>query len=103
MPDIVISGFDGFIGGYLASTLAAAGFGTTSYRAFRDGSETADTFVHCANIPTSPRENAALTADVLATVGSRVARFVQLQSFITLHGLGSLDPTTFNFGRSPLL
>jgi nucleoside-diphosphate-sugar epimerase len=103
MPDIVISGAGGFIGRYLASALTAAGLVTASYRAFRDGSEVADTFVHCANNPANPRDNAALTADVLATVASRVNRFVQLQSFITLHGRGSLDAAQFNFGKSPLL
>ena len=103
MPDIVISGAGGFIGRHLVSALGAAGLGTASYRAFRDGSDTAETFIHCANIHASPRDNAAFTADVLATVGDRVKRFVQLQSFITLHGLGRLDRTAFNFGKSPLL
>jgi len=103
MPDIVISGVGGFIGGYLSSAFAAAGLGTAGYTAFRDGNDSADTFVHCANIHASPRDNAAFTADVLATVGNRVKRFVQLQSFATLHGLGRLDPTAFNFGKTPLL
>jgi nucleoside-diphosphate-sugar epimerase len=103
MPDIVISGAGGFIGGYLATALGVAGLTTTSYRDFRDGSASADTFIHCANIHGDPRENAAFTADVLATVASRVRRFVQLQSFATLHGLGRLDPQRFNFGKSPLV
>src|SRR5580692_9200431 len=90
MPDIVISGAGGFIGRHLTSAFAAAGVTTASYRAFRDGGETADTFVHCANIHADPRDNAAFTADVLATVAPRVKRFVQLQSFATLHGLGKL-------------
>jgi nucleoside-diphosphate-sugar epimerase len=103
MPDIVISGAGGFIGGYLSAALGAAGLTTTSYRDFRDGSAPADTFIHCANIHGDPRENAAYTADVLATVAPRVKRFVQLQSFATLHGLGRLDPQRFNFGKSPLV
>ncbi len=103
MPDIVISGAGGFIGRHLSDTMSAAGLATASYRAFRDGSETADTFVHCANIHGDPRENAAFTADVLATVGNRVKRFVQLQSFATLHGLGELDAKSFNLGKSPLV
>lgn len=103
MPDIVISGAGGFIGRHLTAAFAVAGMTTARYRAFRDGSETADTFVHCANIHGDPRENAAFTADVLATVGKRVKRFVQLQSFATLHGLGRLDPQCFNFGKSPLV
>jgi hypothetical protein len=103
MPDIVISGAGGFIGRHLNAAMSAAGLATTSYRAFRDESETADTFVHCANIHADPRENAAFTADVLATVGNRVKRFVQLQSFATLHGLGRLDAKSFNFGKSPLV
>jgi len=103
MPDIVLSGAGGFIGRHLTAAFAVAGMTTASYRAFRDGSETADTFVHCANIHGDPRENAAFTADVLATIGKRVKRFVQLQSFATLHGLGRLDPQRFNFGKSPLV
>jgi len=103
MPDIVISGAGGFIGRHLATALAAAGLTTASYRDFRDGGATADTFVHCANIHADPRDNAAFTADVLATVGGRVKRFVQLQSFATLHGLGRLDATRFNFGKAPLV
>jgi nucleoside-diphosphate-sugar epimerase len=103
MPDIVISGAGGFIGRHLTAAFSAAGLTTASYRAFRDGRETADTFVHCANIHGDPRENAAFTADVLATVGPRVKRFVQLQSFATLHGLGRLDRSRFNFGKSPLV
>ena len=103
MPDIVISGAGGFIGGYLSSALAAAGLATASYRDFRDGTDMAETFIHCANVHDSPRDNAAFTADVLATVGGRVKRFVQLQSFATLHGSGRLDPTGFNFGKTPLL
>jgi nucleoside-diphosphate-sugar epimerase len=103
MPDIVISGAGGFIGRHLAEAFAAAGLTTASYRDFRDGSATADTFVHCANIHADPRENAAFTADVLATVKARVKRFVQLQSFATLHGLGGLDPARFNFGKTPVV
>jgi nucleoside-diphosphate-sugar epimerase len=103
MVDIVISGAGGFIGRHLSEAMSAAGLTTTSYRAFRDGGETADTFIHCANIHADPRENAAFTADVLATVGNRVKRFVQLQSFATLHGLGGLDAKRFNFGKSPLV
>ena len=103
MPDIVISGAGGFIGGHLAKAFAAAGLTAASYRDFRDGSETADTFVHCANIHADPRDNATFTADVLATVAARVKRFVQLQSFATLHGLGRLDAARFNFGKSPVV
>ena len=103
MPDIVISGAGGFIGRHLTAAFAAAGLTTASYRGFRDGSATAETFVHCANIHADPRENAAFTADVLTTVAARVKRFVQLQSFATLHGLGGLDPQRFNFGKSPLV
>jgi nucleoside-diphosphate-sugar epimerase len=101
MPDIVISGAGGFIGRHLVEAFAAAGLGTASYRDFRDGSATAETFVHCANIQADPRDNAAFTADVLATVAGRVKQFVQLQSFATLHGLGALDAARFNFGKTP--
>jgi len=103
MTDIVISGAGGFIGRHLTAAFAAAGLTAASYRDFRDGSEMADTFVHCANIHTDALQNAAFTADVLATVAPRVRRFVQLQSFATLHGLGRLDPQRFNFGKSPLV
>jgi nucleoside-diphosphate-sugar epimerase len=103
MPDIVISGAGGFIGRHLAEAFAAAGLTTASYRDFRDGGATADTFVHCANIHADPRENATFTADVLATVAARVKRFVQLQSFATLHGLGGLDAARFNFGKTPVV
>jgi nucleoside-diphosphate-sugar epimerase len=103
MPDIVISGSGGFIGGCLTAAFAARGLAVADYHAFRDRQDGADTFVHCANIHGSPRDNAAFTADVLATVGGRVKRFVQLQSFATLHGPGRLDATAFNFGKTPLL
>jgi hypothetical protein len=103
MTDVVISGAGGFIGRHLTTAFAAAGLTSASYRDFRDGSATADTFVHCANIHADPCENAAFTADVLTTVAARVKRFVQLQSFATLHGLGRLDPQRFNFGKSPLV
>ena len=103
MLDIVISGAGGFIGRHLATAFSAAGLATASYRDFRDGGETADTFVHCANIHADPRENAAFTADVIATVAGRVKRFAQLQSFATLHGLGRLDAARFNFGKTPLV
>ena len=103
MPDFVISGAGGFIGRHLAKAFAAAGLATASYRDFRDGGATAETFVHCANIHADPRENAAFTADVLATVAARVKRFVQLQSFATLHGLGGLDAARFNFGKTPVV
>jgi nucleoside-diphosphate-sugar epimerase len=103
MPDIVISGAGGFIGRHLTAAFSGAGLTTASYRDFRDGSATADTFVHCANIHADPRENAAFTADVLATLAGRVKRFVQLQSFATLHGLGRLDPARFNFGKVPVV
>ncbi|HLH87318.1 MAG TPA: hypothetical protein VKX28_02565 [Xanthobacteraceae bacterium] len=103
MPDIVISGAGGFIGRHLTAAFAAAGLSTSSYREFRDGSATAETFVHCANIHADPGENAAFTADVVATVGPRVKRFVQLQSFATLHGRGGLDAARFNFGKAPVV
>lgn len=103
MPDFVISGAGGFVGGHLMSALAARGFDVADYRAFRDDGGSAATFVHCANIHDRPRENAAFTADVLATVAPRVRRFVQLQSFATLHGAGQFDPARFNCGRFPLL
>ncbi len=103
MPDVVISGAGGFIGGYLSAAFAAHGFAVADYREFRDGNTSAETFIHCANIHGSPRDNAAFTADVLATVGDRVKRFVQLQSFATLHGRGGLDAAAFNFGKTPLL
>lgn len=103
MPDFVISGTGGFIGSHLASSLAARGFGVADYRAFRDGAAPAATFVHCANIGDNPRDNAAFTADVFATIAPRVRRFVLLQSFATLHGGGKLDAERFNFGKQPLV
>jgi nucleoside-diphosphate-sugar epimerase len=103
LPDFVISGAGGFIGAHLSSALAARGFAVSDYRAFRDGDARAGTFVHCANIHDNSRDNAAFTADVLATVGPRVRRFVQLQTFATLHGGGRLAPARFNFGKQPLL
>jgi len=103
LPDFVISGAGGFIGAYLSSALAARGFDVADYRAFRDGRGGAGTFVHCANIHDRPRDNAVLAADVLATVAPRVRRFVQLQSFATLHGGGRLDADRFNCGKSPLV
>lgn len=103
MPDFVISGASGFIGGYLSSALAARGFEVADYREFRDGRDSARTFVHCANIHDQPRDNAILAADMLATMAPRVRRFVQVQSFATLHGGGRLDPARFNCGLVPLV
>jgi nucleoside-diphosphate-sugar epimerase len=103
VPEIVISGAGGFIGGYLSSALTAAGLSTGSYADFRDAGGSATTFVHCANIHDSPRDNAIFAADVLATVGPRVKRFVQLQTFASLHGRGRLDPDRFNLGLAPRL
>jgi len=103
LPDVVISGAGGFIGGYLAAALAARGVAVADYHGFRDGKDGAETFVHCANIHGSPRDNAAFTANVLATVGGRVKRFVQPQSFATLHGRGGFDAAAFNYGKTPLL
>ena len=103
LADVVISGAGGFIGGHLAAAFTARGIAVADYRAFRDGRDVADTFIHCANVHDSPAENARYTADVLATVGSRAKRFIQLQTFATLHGLGRLDAGTFNFGKTPLL
>jgi nucleoside-diphosphate-sugar epimerase len=103
LPDVVISGAGGFIGGHLAAAFTARGLAVSDYRAFRDGRDVADTFIHCANVQDNPVENARYTADVLATVGSRAKRFIQLQTFATLHGLGSLDARAFNFGKTPLL
>ncbi len=103
MPDVVISGAGGFIGGHLATAFTARGLAVSDYRAFRDDRDVADTFIHCANVHDNPVENARYTADVLATVGSRVKRFIQLQTFATLHGLGGLDAGAFNFGKTPVL
>ena len=103
MPDFVISGAGGFIGRHLSATLAARGFTVEDYKTFRDGGANAGTFVHCANIHDNPRDNAAFTADVLATVAPRVVRFVELQSFATLHGHGRINPAAFNCGKMPLL
>jgi len=103
LPDFVISGAGGFIGRHLSATLAARGFTVEDYKTFRDGGANAGTFVHCANIHDNPRDNAAFTADVLATVAPRVVRFVELQSFATLHGHGRINPAAFNCGKMPLL
>lgn len=103
MPDIVVSGATGFIGSVLLSAFAAAGIDVQSYRDFRDGNATAATFVHCSNIIDDPVQNAALVADILTTIGRRVERFVQPQTFATLHGAGALDARHFNFGKAPLL
>jgi len=103
LPDFVISGAGGFIGRHLSAALATRGFTVEDYKAFRDGKAGAGTFVHCANIHDNPRENAAFTADVLATVAPRVRRFVQLQSFATLHGHGRIDAAAFNCGKVPVL
>jgi len=103
MTDFVVSGAGGFIGGHLRDAFAAAGARCESYHEFRDGTGHADTFVHCAFSGESVTDNAALTADVLATIGPRIKRFVQLQTFATLHGAGRIDRTRFNLGLSPRL
>jgi hypothetical protein len=103
MPDFVISGASGFIGTSLMSAFTEAGFTSESYDMFRESDAVATTFVHCANVYADPAQNAALTADVLSTVAPRIKRFVQLQTFATLHGSGSLDAARFNFGKVPLL
>src|ERR1700730_1482703 len=103
MPDIVISGAGGFVGSRLMAAATNAGLSAIPYNEFRGQATQAGTFVHCANIHDDPAANAAYTADVLATVAPRVRRFVQLQTFATLHGAGTRNPERINFGKLPLL
>jgi nucleoside-diphosphate-sugar epimerase len=103
MPDFVVSGISGFIGSHVAEALRKAGYTVTPYGEFRDRGERAGTFVHCANIHSNPADNATLTADVLATIAPRVDRFVQIQTFATLHGGGALDTARMNVGKKPFL
>jgi nucleoside-diphosphate-sugar epimerase len=103
MPDFVLSGVTGFIGGHVCEALRQAGYTVSSYGEFRDGAERAATFVHCANVHDNASDNVTFTADVLATVAPRVERFVQIQTFATLHGGGAIDPARMNAGKKPLL
>lgn len=103
MPDFVVSGMTGFVGGHISEAMRKAGYTVSSYGEFRDGAERAGTFVHCANIHDSPTDNATFTADVLSTVAPRVERFVQVQTFATLHGGGAFDTAVMNVGKTPLL
>ncbi|MBI3435294.1 MAG: hypothetical protein HY056_09500 [Proteobacteria bacterium] len=103
MADFVISGASGFIGGRLMAAFAAAGLTAKTYDEFRAESGRAGSFVHCANIHDSAQANAIYTADILATVAGRIDRFVQLQTFATLHGPGQFAAAAINCGKAPLL
>lgn len=99
--DVVIAGSGGFIGRLLTSALAGHGIETADIRAFARDSGTANVLVNLANIPGDPAADLRLLNERIALVGRRVDHWLQVQSFITLHGCGTLRLSRFNVGFTP--
>ena len=93
-----LNGTRGFVGSALLSGLDDA------ERASSDNAaRPADLFVNLANIATDARENLALLERNVASYGGSAHHWVQIQSFVTLHGDGSVDPDDYNVGLRPRL
>lgn len=93
-----LNGTRGFVGSALMSRLDDA------ERASSDNAERpADLFVNLANIATDARENLALLERNVASYGGSARHWVQIQSFVTLHGDGILDLDDYNVGLRPRL
>jgi hypothetical protein len=99
---VVVAGKNGFIGRLLSAALAAHGVEAVDIRDFLASPGRADLLVNLANIAEDPAANIGLLNDRLLAVGHRVERWLQVQSFITLHGKGSLRLGSFNAGFTPL-
>lgn len=93
-----LNGTRGFVGSVLLSRL------DDPERASSDNAaRPADLFVNLANIATDARENLALLERNVASYGGSVRHWVQIQSFVTLHGDGTFDPDDYNVGFRPKL
>lgn len=103
MLDFVVSGSRGFIGARISAQLRASGFAVASDHDFAKSGETTRFFVNCANIAASPAENVRLLNEKIELARFRAEVFVQLQSFITLHGRGEISTHAFNCGKRPAL
>jgi hypothetical protein len=100
--EVVIAGRGGFIGGILAGLLAERGIEAAEVREFAAGPGAARLLVNLANVPEDPAADRRLLDQRIAAVGGRVEHWLQVQSFITLHGRGDLDPERFNCGFAPV-
>jgi hypothetical protein len=99
--EIVIAGSGGFIGKLLTRQLDERGIETVDVRESAKGTETAKLLVNLANIPDDPAADLELLDERLGSLGNRVDRWLQTQSFITLQGHGQLDLDRFNAGFRP--
>lgn len=93
-----LNGTRGFVGSALVS-----GLDDTERASPDNAARPADLFVNLANIATDARENLALLERNVATYGGSARHWVQIQSFVTLHGNGTLDPDACNAGFRPKL
>lgn len=103
MLDYVVSGSRGFIGRRIFEQLRASGFAVASDHDFARCGETTRFFVNCANIAASPSENVRLLNEKIELARFRTEVFVQLQSFVTLHGKGEIATHAFNCSKQPAL
>jgi hypothetical protein len=93
-----LNGTRGFVGSALLAQLDDA------ERASSDNVDrSTDLFVNLANIATDAHENLALLDRNVTSYGGSARHWVQIQSFVTLHGDGRLDPDACNAGFRPRL
>lgn len=93
-----LNGTRGFVGSALLAMLDDAERASPDNAAHH-----ADLFVNLANIATDARENLALLERNVASYGGSARHWVQIQSFVTLHGNGTLDRDAHNAGFRPRL
>lgn len=103
MPDFVISGARGFIGRNLIENLRAKGFSVCDARDFQKSPSKAKIFVNCANIASNPFASARLLRSNYASAAGNAECFIQLQSFVGLHGSGDIDVGKFNCNKRPFI
>lgn len=93
-----LNGTRGFVGSALLTGLHDA------ERASSDNAgRPADLFVNLANIAMNARENLALLERNVTSYGGSARHWVQIQSFVTLHGDGTFNPDDYNVGFWPKL
>jgi hypothetical protein len=100
--DVVIAGRGGFIGTILAGLLEERELAVAEVREFAAGPERAAVLVNLANVAEDPAADRRLLDQRIGLVGGRVGHWLQVQSFITLHGRGGLDLGRFNAGFAPV-
>lgn len=93
-----LNGTRGFVGSALL-----AGLDDAERASPENADRPTDLFINLANIATDARENLALLERNVASYGASARHWVQIQSFVTLHGDGTLDPDACNAGFRPKL